>query len=1076
MRGSTLPEGIEDFYPMSDIEKGMVHYSLKYPDLLLYHTQHFYQIKIDGFDEKLLYKALELMTGKHPMLRTGFNIYDYKEPIQVVHKKTSINLEHHDCADMNKAQREVYINKVGQKNRQNLYDFQDMEPLWKMTSFDLGNSNMGFLWQCHHAIMDGWSSTSLLTELSNTYMELKKNPLFVPGKLESTYKEFIIEQIIEKKNSETIEFWKKELQGYNRIKFPGVEKFNGKTNNIKSHKKKLEGQLLEKLKSAAKKYNSSVKHLCFAAYAYMLGMLSFENDFVVGLLTNNRPLCRDGEKIFGCFLNSMPVRIKIPERITWLDYIGMIEKKMVELKKVDRLPLSEIVGITGEVTPDQNPIFDTLLNFLEFHLFKPGKQGKHNPARTDGDSNELKIDNISDSHFLIDFVIDTTFDTLFISLAYAYPIISDELAAALCRYFEAVLNKFIYDPGSEVNKLELIPEAEKHELLYTFNGVETTTQYPGQKTIHELFSELVARKPNTVAVGDGNRHFSYRVLNEYANRLAKGLRAKGTRREDLIVLMINPSLEMMVGILSILKAGGAYLPIDPAYPTDRIKSLVKESESKTLISHTSFLEQNKQLLHEDGIDTAFFIDNLEELPAQNSDIEIISEPSDLAYVLFTSGTTGKPNGIMGEHRNVCGYIQGLDERFFRTYKKQLIFSMVAPYVFDGSFRVIYGALLLGHTLYIVPEDTRVDGDRLLDFYRKYSIEISDGTPAHVYLMAESQGEDIEIGIKNLLISGDILPLYVVKCFMERFGTRSLEITNAYGPSECCGVSTAYTVTRENMGLTKSLPIGTPLPNKKIYILNKRKELQPIGAVGEVYIGGICVTRGYFKREKLTEEKFTTNPFASGERMYCTGDLACWLPDGNIEFLGRIDFQVKIRGFRIELGEIESQLLKHPGIKETVVIAKEDHVGDKYLCAYIVSDREEIIHELKSWLSNKLPDYMIPTHMVPIKQLPLTPNGKVDRKSLPAPGTPIEDVHILPTNETEEKLTHIWAAVLGIENEKISTNANFFQLGGHSLKAGALTSKVHREFGIITPLVEVFQNPTIKGFAEYVCAAQNSLSP
>uniref|UniRef100_UPI000A9F3566 condensation domain-containing protein n=1 Tax=Abyssisolibacter fermentans TaxID=1766203 RepID=UPI000A9F3566 len=402
-------------------------------------------------------------------------------------------------------------------------------------------------------------------------------------------------------------------------------------------------------------------------------------------------------------------------------------------------------------------------------------------------------------------------------------------------------------------------------------------------------------------------------------------------------------------------------------------------------------------------------------------------------------------------------------------------SIVAPYIFDASVQQIFAAILNGYSLYIVPEDIRLDGIKLLEFYRKNKIDVTDGTPSHINMLLEGIGDNnLELNIERFVIGGDILPHKVVENFLNKLNSDSVKIINVYGPTECSVDSTIYEISKENIDLLQNIPIGMPMPNAKIYILDKENKLQPIGVAGDIYISGDGVGRGYLKRIELTKEKFVDNPFISGEKMYRAGDIGRWLEDGNIEILGRIDHQVKIRGHRIELEEIENQLLKNYDIKEAVVMAREDKSGDKYLCAYIVGKQRSKISELRNYLSIELPEYMVPTTFIQLDRIPRTPNGKIDREALLKMEVNVipEEEYEGPRNETEEIMVGIWQEVL-LTEQQIGINDNFFNLGGHSLKAMIFKSRLYKEVNIEVPLQEIFKNPTIKGISKYIDNAKKS---
>ncbi|MCP5052806.1 MAG: AMP-binding protein, partial [bacterium] len=448
-----------------------------------------------------------------------------------------------------------------------------------------------------------------------------------------------------------------------------------------------------------------------------------------------------------------------------------------------------------------------------------------------------------------------------------------------------------------------------------------------------------------------------------------------------------------------------------------------------------------------------------------------------AYIIYTSGTTGKPKGVIIEHRSVINLVTGLKEDVF-NYDAPVNVCLLSPFVFDASVKQVFPTLLLGHTLAVVPGETRLDSEELVSFYKKRDIRISDGTPAHLnILMNVKEQLDENLPVELFVIGGEELKPDLCAKFIASVNKTNFKIVNVYGPTECCDVTTLYTVTGDWLK-TRRLPIGKPLGNMKVYILSSGAILQPIGVPGELCIGGAGTGRGYLNRPGLTNTKFVANPFEEGEKLYRSGDLAKYLPDGNIGFLGRIDHQVKVRGFRIELGEIETQLEQHRGIKEAVVLAREDKGGENYLCAYYIPVTGDIpADQLRDYLSRQLIDHMVPSYFVKLDAIPMTTSGKLDRNALPEPGWSRGLVYQAPRNEIEAKLAVLWADVLGRDDRgagqlelSIGIDDSFFTLGGHSLKAIALISRVHQAFNVKLPLEEIFRHPTIKGLANYIKGA------
>ncbi len=1112
-----LPPDIEDIYPMSDIEKGMVFHSMKEQAGAVYHDQVIYQVMYNEFDPRRLQQAVALLIEKHPILRTCFDVDNYEQPMQLVFKKIEPDIAHYDISHLENQEQEKYINDFSFKDRRNPFNISQ-PPLWRFRTFSRSAGNIVVLFVCHHAIIDGWSEASFMTELNNTYLRLKTEPDYIPGKLKNSYKRFIIEQMAEKRRTLVIDFWKNELDGYKRFIFPHAGERPGETRAMNGFSTDLGSPRYNGLNLSARRYNTTLKNLCIAAYVYMLYMISYEDDLTVGVVTNNRPICEDADRILGCFLNTIPVRIKIPrdENLKWSDYIRLIDNKMLELTKYDRLSLFEIAKIVGAETREQNPIFDTLFNLVDFHVFKQAIQDDvpDNVPEDAGNAPLFLQENVT-TNTLFNFGIRSTPGRFAVSFSYSRSLFDKEVEQHLYHYFKTILDKFIAEPETPVSKEGLIYIEEREKLLFRLN--DTAVEYPQDKTIARLFVEQAARTPHRIALFSRRAHvlpltdvhLTYGELSARSDILGHALQEAGIAADDIVCIMMERSLEMLIGIMGILKAGGAYCPIDIDSPAPRKQFILTDSRAKVLLSAPGLNEAlsigSKENRHDDlfrQVRGTIFIEvspintetNEEAFTVPNRqsggravqtapvNLQDAAAPANLCYVLYTSGSTGKPKGVMVEQRNVNNLVVGLRKRIYDSYDRELKVALVAPFIFDASVKQIFAALLLGHSLYIASEETRLDGIKLSAFYLKHGIDISDAAPAHLAVLLESvTGRDARLAVKHFIIGGEPLPRKIVKDFLNTFDPGGLRITNVYGPTECCVDSTSYEVDPEHLDDFEIVPIGTPLANQQVYILDAALRLQPYGIAGELCIAGDNVSRGYMRQPELTAEKFVFNngsyksyrTYAS-EKLYKTGDLARWRPDGNLEFLGRLDQQVKVRGFRIELGEIESCLLEHEAVKQAaavMVYVEEQVSGNKEMngsiCAYFVPGKELEPAALRDYLSSRLPAYMIPAYFVELPEMPLTANGKIDRKALPSPQEAALDgsaLYAAARNPIEEKLTAIWQAVLG--REKIGIHDNFFLLGGDSIKSIQISARMGKS-GYQIEMRDLFNNPTIAQLAPLI---------
>ncbi|MCM3738302.1 amino acid adenylation domain-containing protein [Bacillus cytotoxicus] len=636
---------------------------------------------------------------------------------------------------------------------------------------------------------------------------------------------------------------------------------------------------------------------------------------------------------------------------------------------------------------------------------------------------------------------------------------SESDVKVLCKSFDNVFKSVLVNYNQKISELKLLSEEEKYQILYKFN--DTDAYYPKDVTIQRLFEEQVEKTPDKVAVVFEENKLTYRELNEKANSLAGTLREKGAVPETVVALMVDRSVEMIVGVLGIIKSGAAYMPIDPTYPKERVSYILENSNVDLLITESKFIDSIE-------LDCEILDINEEHLYLNDkSNLDIVNKQEDLLYVLYTSGTTGKPKGVMVTQGNLINMVYSWIGHY-KLDQLNVNLLQMASISFDVFSGDLCRSLLTGGTMYICPSNVRTNMEELYQVIKKNQINIFESTPSLILIFMDYVNENkLELdSLKLLILGSDSCSIEDYKGLVKKYGN-TMRVVNSYGVTEATIDSSYYEDKTQN--IHKSLvntPIGKPMHNTKFYILSETYDIQPVGVIGELYISGAGVARGYYNRPELTTEKFVDNPFVIGTKMYKTGDLARWLPDGNVEFLGRMDNQVKIRGFRIELGEIENRLLQHESIKEAVVLAKETRENEKYICAYVVGNKDVKELNLRGYLREYLPKYMVPSYFVQMDKMPLTPNGKLNRKALPEPDLEgFTNEYEAPRNEVEEVLARVWSEVLKLE--KIGINDNFFELGGHSLKATILVGRIRKELEVEVPLKEIFSLGDIKGLSEYI---------
>jgi amino acid adenylation domain-containing protein len=798
----------------------------------------------------------------------------------------------------------------------------------------------------------------------------------------------------------------------------------------------LRGELFSNLMRLSNNSDNRL-HMIFAAgLAILLHKYTGNHDIIIGM-----PVLK--QKTEGDFINRvLPLRNKLEPGMTFKQLLLQVRQTIFEAVEHQNYPMKALLYKLNIPSQGSFSLFDAAALLENIH-----------------DKNYLKSINYN---MLFSFL--RTAETAAGTLEYNSSLYEKTTIRRIAGHFQRLFQVVFSDPDMRLADIDIVPEEEKRQLLVDFNN--THAAYPTDKTIHQLLEEQVEKTPGKTAVIYNDQYLTYGALNEKANRLARLLREKGVKPRIIVGILLEPSLEMILSIVGIIKAGGAYLPIDPGYPAKRISSIYKDSGALIFLCgkntiNTIAIPGKAPQTNTPGV-------LLLDLVWQDSDRcseanpAHVNQPGDLLYLISTSGSTGVPKSLMMEHRNLTNLLYF---QFFETgvdFRRVLQFASIG---FDVSSQEIFSALLAGGELYLMDSDTKRDVYRLLELMGKNYLNVIYWPPAFLkYVFSEAAYRArFPRSVEHIITAGE--QLIISESIRGHIKENHIYVHNHYGPAET-HVVTTFTI--DPTGDIPEIPaIGKPISNTRIYILDENKNVKPVGTIGELYISGVNVGRGYHREKELTAEKFIPDPFVKGERMYRTGDLARWLPDGNIEFIGRVDYQVKIRGYRIELGEIESRLMEIDVIKEAVVVDYGDPAGEKFLCAYIVSEKKADITEIKNRLSNDLPDYMIPLYFVPMEKIPVTPNGKVDKKALPMPKHEADKTYAAPRDKVEEELTRMWSEVLDLDKETIGIDDDFFKLGGHSLKATILITRIHKAFDVNVTLGELFRQPTIRRWSELI---------
>lgn len=1030
-------EGIEDLYPMSDIQKGMVYESLLYEGTSIYHDQIINQRQFINFDISVFRLAMQLMVNKHEILRTGFNMQDYEQEIQIVYKNVEVPVEYQDLSHLiSLKEKEQVIGAFLQSELGNPFDVM-RAPLFRMAAFNIGDDTIVFVSQCHHAIIDGWSDSMLLTELNNLYMNLLEDTTFKPEKIKASYKNYIVEQEIDKKDTEIQSFWKEELKDSSKLDIFTNTPVSSIYGNILSENE------VSELKSLASNFGTTLKEVSLSAYLYMLSILNSDPDVVTGLVTNNRPSCEDGDKILGCFLNTIPLCFAIDYEVTVKDFIIEVQNKLIALKKYERLSLLQIANLSDNQQSNENPFFDVYFNYVDFYTYYKIKSEIKENSNPEKVEESISLIGANKTNTFLDFNVNTTGDLYHASLSLTKKLKSGLTVEQVNDLYFSILRSFIASPNKLLKSVDYLGAKEKHALLYEFN--DTKHEFPSETTLANLFAQQVEKSPNEIALVFQQKEFTFSELNEKSNQLAHYLKTNYTLGiNDLIAVALPRSEWMIIAILAIHKVGGAYVPIDPKHPQDRIDYIIQDSASALMIDAKVLQEFHAVAKN-----------------YSNENLILINTPTDIAYVLYTSGSTGNPKGCILEHRGVVNRIQWMWEAF--DYTNQDVILQKTTFTFDVSVWEIFMPLCWGTKMILCSDQDVSIPQNIETLIKNHKVTCLHFVPSMLDVFIDSLfDESYDFSnlnsLKQVISSGEALQLNTVKKWYEKLET---PIQNLYGPTEASIDVTYYTTSKQDT----VIPIGKPVWNTSIYILDANNNLVPIGCSGEIYLAGTGLAKGYLNRSELSAEKFVANPFAPGEKMYKTGDIGKWTSDGNIIYAGRNDNQLKIRGFRIELGEIEQCLLEIETLDSATVLARKSVSNELELVAYIVSNLELDVRKIRDVLKKKLPEYMIPNHFVKLDKLPLTLNGKLDRKKLLAISKDSGELSkeiVKPENDLQENILEIWKEILS--KEEISVTDNFFEIGGHSLRAIKLQSMLKRKLDLNFSIKDIYNRPTIKRFA------------
>ncbi|WP_445301309.1 amino acid adenylation domain-containing protein [Microcoleus sp. Pol11C2] len=1051
-----IPDNVEDAYPLTALQMGMIFHSEYSPESAIYHYIFSFHLKAP-LEVQVLQAAIEYLVKRHAVLRTSFQLTGFSQPLQLVHQKVEVPLQVEDWRHLSNSQREAALNAWLEAERNRHFDWKN-PPLMRFQLHRYTQETFQLTFVFHHAILDGWSMGLLLTELFEQYFFLLEKTSGSAAVLpQSAFRDFVALEQASVASEEHQRFWREKLSDCTIAVLTRWQKFprEARIRQICTHNVAIPPEISEGLKQLANTAGVPLKSVLLAAHLRVLSLLCGQSDVLTGLVANGRPEETDGERICGLFLNTLPFRLQLSGG-TWRDLVQQVFEAERELLPYRRYPLAEIQRNLGG-----QPLFETAFNYVNFHVY----QGVQTIKNLELLGEKFLLE--TNFPLFVEFSLDAFSAKVQLSLEYDRAEFCGEQVEAMGGYYARTLEAIARESSERYELRSLLSEPEQHQLLIKWN--DTRADYPGDRCIHQLFEAQAQRAPDAVAVVFEDQQITYRELNERADRLAHYLQQLGVKPEVLVGICVERSLEMVVGLLAILKAGGAYVPLDPAYPPDRLAFMLKDAAIPILLTQKRLLET----LPENSARVACLDAGWEAISSSTEPAAGLQNSSNLAYVIYTSGSTGKPKGVQISHAAVVNFLTSMGQQL--AIADRDIWLAVTSLSFDIAALELFLPITTGSRVVVASRKVASDGQKLLETLNNSGATIMQATPAS-WKMLLAAGWPRSEGLK-ILCGGEALPQHLANQLQLRGGF----VWNLYGPTETTIWSTLYQLDRKD----ESVSIGRPIANTQIYILDRYLMPVPVGVFGELHIGGAGLSRGYLNRPELTAQKFIPNPFAEGgiyasfilhpssfilsERLYKTGDLARYLPDGNIEFMGRSDHQVKVRGYRIELGEIEETLRQHPAVQDAAAIARDDGSGNKRLVAYVVPDPDKLpsISNLRGYLQEKLPEYMVPSGFVTLESLPLTPNGKLDRRALPQKCDRVseETAFTEPQTPTEKELAQIWMAVL--ELEKVGINESFFDIGGHSLMAMQLVSRVRMRFGVELPLYDFYAAPTIQNLAELV---------
>jgi len=983
-------------------------------------------------DVNVLERAFLEIIRRHEIWRTTFEIVD-GEPVQIVHSAPrQFSFPVIDLRKLPETEREAEARRLATEDSRQPFDLK-IGPLLRTILMRMDDERYNLYITVHQIIFDGASAYRVfLRELTILY-EAFSNGLSSPlPELTVQYGDFSYwerKALSAEIRSEHLSYWSRQLAGELPLlewptdrPRPPIETHRGAIQRFT-----LQEELISTLRKLSQHEGASLYMVLLAAFVTLLHRYTGQDDIIIGGLSAGRKHT-DLEQLLGYFVKPLPLRINLSGNPTFRELLSRVRATVLDALAHEDANLYDVVNkVQPEPDPSRNPFFQI--------IFSQQPQLPHIPPGWG-----VATEEISNGGSKLDLIVvlDDRGDSIFGPITYNPDLFDDSTITRMVGHWQTLLARVSTDPETHLADLPILTKAEREQILVEWN--DTEVDYPKDVCLHELIENQVQRTPDSIAVTCEQAQLSYRELNLRANQLANYLRKRGVGPDVLVGICMERSVEMVVGLVGVLKAGGAYLPLDPDDPRDRLRVILDDSQVRIVLTQEHLLPR----LPSTTAQTICVDRGWNDVSTEStSNPERITTAHNLAYAIYTSGSTGIPKGVLNTHAGIVNRLLWMQEAYHLTSSDRVL--QKTTYCFDVSVWEFFWPMITGACLVVARPGGHTDVDYLVDIIQQKSITTTHFVPSMLEIFLEAGRLEGCRSLKRVICSGEALPFELEKRFFARL---KAELHNLYGPTEAAVDVTYWQCRPDDRGPV--VPIGRPISNVQIYLLDSHLQLVPAGVPGELHIGGVALARGYLNRPQLTSAKFIPDPFSNkpGARLYKTGDLARYRPDGNIEYLGRIDDQVKIRGFRIELGEIESALREHPGVRECCVIVRQDASVGRRLVGYIVPTQESInLEELSDGLKRKLPMYMIPV-LVLLDKLPLTSNGKLDRRALPVPGpteVELEEEFEPPRDAIEQLLAQVWAEVLKVR--RIGAYDNFFDLGGHSLSAMQVVTRLHKLAGL-----------------------------